>query len=129
MVGKKTTVTVGVGTNVDSVKIPRRHRRSLEIAGSYDVPVDTLPVDNTTVIRPDTVDREVPNLIISPSTNPNYGLFTTGIGYNMYGDLVDYNNNRFVTEKEAKQKARDYANKKKANRYKDSFDKYLRNKK
>ena len=98
MVGKKTTVTVGVGSGISEDTIPRRHRRSLEIAGSYDVPIDTLPVDNTTVIRPDIIDREVSNLIISSSTNPNYRLFT-------------------------------YVNKKKADRYKDTFDKYLRNKK
>lgn len=92
-------------------------RRSLEYRGNYDI-----PVDNVYVIRPDTIDREVPNLVISPSTNPNYGLFTTGIGYNMQGDLIDYNKGKSVTEKEAKQRAKEYANRKKVNRTKDAID-------
>ena len=93
-------------------------RRSLEYRGRYDI-----PVDNVYVVRPDTIDREVPNLVISPSTNPNYGLFTTCIGYNMHGQLIDYNNNgRLVTEEEAKQRAKEYANRKKDNRTKDALN-------
>ena len=97
-------------------------RRTLEYRGRYDV-----PVDNVYVARPDTIDREVPNLIIDPSRNFNYGLFTTGIGYNMYGDLIDYNNRgRSVTEEEAKRRAKEYATKKKANRTKDAIDRIFR---
>ena len=95
--------------------------RRLEYRGRYDV-----PVDNVYVARPDTIDREVPNLIISPSINPNYGLFTTGIGYNMHGQLIDYNNNgRLVTEEEAKQRAKEYANRKKANKTKEALNSYF----
>lgn len=96
-------------------------RRRLDIRGTYEV-----PVDNLYVVRPDTVDREVPNLIINPSTNPNYGLFTTGIGYNMYGQLIDYNDRgRSVSEEEAKRRAKEYATRKKANRYKDALNQYV----
>ena len=97
-------------------------RRSLEYKGSYDI-----PVDNVYVVRPDTIDREVPNLVINPRTNPNYGLFSTGIGYNMYGELVDYNNHRRITEEEAKQRAKEYATKKKVNRYVNTFNSYVGN--
>lgn len=93
-------------------------RRSLEYRGRYDV-----PVDNLYVARPDTIDREVPNLIISPLSNPNYGLYTTGIGYNMHGQLIDYNNDgKLVTKDEAKLRAKEYANRKKANKYKDALN-------
>lgn len=101
-----------------------RKRRSLEYRGNYEI-----PVDNLYVTRPDTVYREVPNLVISPSTNPNYGLFTTGIGYNMHGQLIDYNNGRPVTEQEAKQRAKDYVNRKNANKYIDFLNKLIRSKK
>ena len=97
-----------------------KRRRSLEYKGSYNI-----PVDNVYVVRPDTIDREVPNLVINPRTNPNYGLFSTGIGYNMYGELVDYNNHRGITEEEAKQRAKEYATRKKANRNKDYFNNYV----
>ena len=95
-------------------------RRTLEYRGNYE-----MPIDNVYVVRPDTIDREVPNLVISPSTNPNYGLFSTGIGYNMYGELVDYNNHRGITEEEAKLRAKEYATRKKANRNKDAFNNYV----
>lgn len=83
-------------------------RRSLEYRGRYDI-----PVDNVYVVRPDTIDRQVPNLIIDPRRNSNYGLFSTGIGYNMYGELVDYNNKgHSVTDEEAKRRFKEYATKK-----------------
>ena len=78
-------------------------RRRLEVRGNYDV-----PVDNTYVVKPDTVEREVPNLIYS-TTNPLYGLFGSGIGYNMHGQLIDYfNDGKPVTMDEAKAKAKKY---------------------
>ena len=101
-----------------------KRRRSLETKGSYDI-----PVDNVYVVRPDTIDREVPNLVINPRTNPNYGLFSTGIGYNMYGELVDYNNHKGITEEEAKLRAKEYATKKKANKYVNAFNSYVENNK
>lgn len=93
-------------------------KRSLEYRGKYDI-----PVDNVQVARPDTVDREVPNLYIDPLINRNYSLYSTGIGYNMHGELIDYHNNgKLVTEEEAKQRAKEYAIRKKANRTKDALE-------
>lgn len=93
-------------------------RRSLEYRGRYDV-----PVDNVYVVRPDTIDRQVPNLIIDPIRNSNYGLFSTGIGYNMYNELIDYNDKGHrVTDEEAKQRFKEYAAKKKANRVTEAFN-------
>ena len=97
-----------------------KHKRSLEYKGSYDI-----PVDNVYVVRPDTIDREVPNLVINPRTNPNYGLFSTGIGYNMYGELVDYNNHRGITEEEAKQRAKTYVKEKVSSRHKAAINDLL----
>ena len=76
-------------------------RRRLEVRGNYDTPTDAIQV-----YKPDTTTIEYPNLIYS-STNPLYGLFGSGIGYNMHGQLIDYNNGGIpVTEEEAKQKAK-----------------------
>lgn len=78
-------------------------RRSLEYRGAYDIPTDAIQV-----YKPDTTTIEYPNLIYS-STNPLYGLFGSGIGYNMHGQLIDYNNGGVpVTEEQAKQKAKQY---------------------
>lgn len=78
-------------------------RRRLEVRGSYDAPTDAIQV-----YKPDTTTVEYPNLIYS-KTNPLYGLFGSGIGYNMHGQLIDYNDDgRPVTEEQAKQKAKQY---------------------
>lgn len=78
-------------------------RRRLEVRGNYDIPTDAIQV-----YKPDTTTIEYPNLIYS-STNPLYGLFGAGIGYNMHGQLIDYNNGGVqVTEEQAKQKAKQY---------------------
>jgi len=70
---------------------------SLETANTY-----VEPADNTNVYRKDTTSIEYPNLIYS-STNPLYGLFGSGIGYNMHGQLIDYSNGGIpVTEEQAK---------------------------
>ena len=81
-------------------KMPKRR---LEYRGAYDIPTDAIQV-----YKPDTTTIEYPNLIYS-STNPLYGLFGSGIGYNMHGQLIDYNNGGVpVTEEQAKQKAKQY---------------------
>ena len=78
-------------------------RRRLEVRGNYDIPTDAIQV-----YKPDTTTIEYPNLIYS-NTNPLYGLFGAGIGYNMHGQLIDYNNGGVqITEEQAKQKAKQY---------------------
>ena len=59
-------------------------RRRLEVRGSYDAPADA------TYVNKPTVEPEVlPNLNFSPSNNPNFT--NVGVGYNMHGQLIDYN--------------------------------------
>lgn len=98
-------------------------RRYLEFRGGYDI-----PLDNLYVVRPDTVDRSVPNLSLGSldySRNPNYGL-STGVGYNMHGELIDYyDHGRLVSEQEAKQRAKAHAIESKKSKPKEAFNKYV----
>lgn len=50
-----------------------------------------IPTDNIQTVRPDTTDIEYPNFVFSRN-NPNFGIYT-GLGYNAYGEMIDYNNN------------------------------------
>lgn len=75
-------------------------KRRLESRGSYDV-----PVDNVYVVRPDTVDRVVPNLIYGQN---NRNFYNVGAGYNMHGQFIDYNNNgALITKEEAKRRIKE----------------------
>lgn len=68
-----------------------------------------IPSDNISVNRIKVIDA-VPNLNIDPLTNPNFGLNSTGVGYNMYGQLIDYNTGNVISENKAKSRAKKYAN-------------------
>lgn len=71
-----------------------KRKRSLEYRGAYET-----PVDNTYIQKPNVgiETQEVPNL-----RYPNSGFFYNGVGLNMYGDWINYNNGKRITEQEAK---------------------------
>lgn len=65
---------------------PSKRRIHLDEVKPY-----VIPTDNIQTIRPDTIDVEYPNFVFSRN-NPNFGIYT-GLGYNAYGEMIDYNNN------------------------------------
>ncbi len=73
-------------------------RRRLEVRGNYDAPVDA-----TYVVKPVVEPDILPNLVFSPLNNPNFT--RVGVGYNMNGQLIDYNNNgKLTTVEEGREK-------------------------
>jgi hypothetical protein len=84
-------------------------KRRLEYRGSYEVPINSnIPVDATSVVRPDTTEIEYPNFIFGIDNN-NYGLFTTGISSDINGNLIDYNNNGIsISQEEAIDRIKGY---------------------
>ena len=80
-----------------------KRRRSLEYKGSYDI-----PVDNVYVARPDTIDREVPNVRLTNLQNPNMfynNLHSTKWGG--IGDVYDILTHKKVSDDNARQRIKD----------------------
>lgn len=87
------------------IYIPKSYRSKKESGGKtnnsnnmpkYRIHLDevkpyVIPTDNIQTVRPDTTDVEYPNFVFSRN-NPNFGIYT-GLGYNAYGEMIDYNNN------------------------------------